>query len=357
MTFLPVSLKKHLHRFYKKAEYKEHQLLYLFLEITRTCNLSCRHCGSDCTSVNKNAELTTSSWIKILEDISKRFIPAPAIVLTGGEPMLQPDFKAIVEKLHELNMQWGLVSNGYSLDNNVLELLTTNDIHSITISLDGLEKSHNWLRGKPDSFTRAIEAIALVSKSGIPLKDVVTCVNPKNLKELNKIVNVLIETGMPAWRLYRIFPAGRATGNGELLLSVAETREMIDWIIENRADLSKYGLDLNLSCEGWLPYKIDKTVRNQPFFCRSGVNTASILCDGTITGCSNNAGRFYEGNILRDDFAFVWQNRFHMLRNRTWVNKTTCGECRYLKECEGSSLHLWRDDPDRPEFCYMDCFA
>jgi radical SAM protein with 4Fe4S-binding SPASM domain len=356
MTFLPVNLKRHLHRFYKKAEYKEHRLLYLFLEITRRCNLTCRHCGSDCTSLNQNGELTTSSWIKIIKDIAERFLPAPAIVLTGGEPLIHSDFAAIIEKLHALKIRWGIVSNGYNLDESVLEILIRNDIHSITISLDGMVKSHNWLRGKSDAFTRAVRAIAIVSKSSIPLKDVVTCVYPGNLRELDDMAQLLIDKGMLAWRLFRIFPAGRAAGNNQLLLSVAETRAMIDWLITKRIGLRKWGLDVNLSCEGWLPYDIDQKVRIQPFFCRSGVNVASILCDGTITGCSNNAGRFYQGNILKDDFTFVWQHRFQTLRNRDWIKATTCGNCRFLKECEGSSLHLWRDTPDKPEFCYIDCF-
>ncbi len=357
MTFLPVPVKGHLHRLYKKAECRDHQLLYLFLEITRACNLSCRHCGSDCRAETASGgELTTASWIKVLEYIAATFSPPPVIVLTGGEPLIHPDIGTIIRKCNALHLQWGLVSNGYCLDDATFKTLESNNIGSITISLDGTEKSHNWLRGKADSYQKAMRAIQLVAKSDLPQKDVVTCVNPQNLYELDAIAGLLIENKMPSWRLFRIFPSGRAKGNKSLLLSIAETRILIDWLAAKKTGLRKSGLDVNFSCEGFVPFSIDIKIRNQPFFCRSGVNIASILCDGTITGCSNNSGMFFEGNILRDDFASVWTTKFKQFRDRSWVLQSSCGTCKNLTDCQGGSLHLWRNNMTRPDFCYMDCF-
>jgi radical SAM protein with 4Fe4S-binding SPASM domain len=343
---VPAKIKQSLHNLYKGIEIKDHQLLYLFLEITRKCNLACRHCGSDCTTHPLLSELTTKSWLAIIDDIARQFCPAPTLVLTGGEPMLHPDFYLIIRAIHANGMRWGLVSNGYEMDRKAVELLQRYGMNSITFSLDGLEESHNWLRGKLDSFSRAMQAIGSISTSAIPVKDVVTCVNQRNLHELDSIAELLVKHSIPSWRLFRIFPSGRAKNNQELLLSVQESREMLDWIAGNK----------NFSCEGWLPASIDAKVRNQPFFCRSGINIASILCDGRITGCSNNPDTFIEGNILKDDFAFVWQNRFEKFRNRSWVKETACGNCTHVKNCQGGSIHLWRGSSEKPDFCYADCF-
>lgn len=356
MNLLPVSVRDYLHQIYKRTECKEHQLLYLFLEITRNCNLTCKHCGSDCSSSKEFNALTTDSWVKIIEDIASSFTPKPAIVLTGGEPLLHPEFKRIIDKLCELNFRWGIVTNGYELDDGTLKTMLSYDIHSITISLDGKEKNHNWLRGKHDSYSKAIQTIYAISKSKIPQRDVVTCVNPRNIYELDDISQVLIENGVCAWRLFRIFPAGRAIRNKELHLSIQETRKMIDWINEKKDSLKKNGLNLSLSCEGWLPFATDVKVRNQPFFCRAGINIASILCDGTITGCSNNSEQFFEGNMLNDNLAYKWKNGFQSFRNRKWVQTSDCRKCADLKKCQGSSIHLWRDGFKKPEFCYMDCY-
>ena len=210
MNLIPAASREYLHQIYKRTECKEHQLLYLFLEITRLCNLTCKHCGSDCNAGTEFNALTTDSWLKIIEDVACSFYPIPAIVLTGGEPLLHPEFRKIIGKLCEMNFRWGIVSNGYELDDSTLETMLSQHIHSITISLDGKDKSHNWLRGKQDSYGKAIQAIYAISKSKIPQRDVVTCVTPRNIEELDDISQVLIENGVCAWRLFRIFPAGRA---------------------------------------------------------------------------------------------------------------------------------------------------
>jgi radical SAM protein with 4Fe4S-binding SPASM domain len=235
-------------------------------------------------------------------------------------------------------------------------LLHGHGLYSITVSLDGTGKNHNWLRCRPDSFERAHNALRLLSHLPECVKDVVTCVNPRNIDELDAIARILIDTGVISWRLFRIFPAGRARNNDELLLSVSQTRKMLDWIGDRRRTYRHDGLDLSYSCEGWLPFSVDPQLRSRPFFCRAGINIASILHDGTITGCSNNSTRFYEGNIIEDSFAYVWRNRFGQFRNRDWVKATACGECRHVRDCRGSSIHLWREDSQRPEFCYMDCY-
>jgi radical SAM protein with 4Fe4S-binding SPASM domain len=356
MRLLPSPIQEYLHRLYKQSECREHQLLYLFCEITKQCNCACRHCGSDCSSKSDFHALTTASWVSIFEDIANSFTPAPAIVLTGGEPVLHTDFRLVIETLNRLHFKWGIVSNGYSLDERCIDLLLLNGLYSITISLDGTEHNHNWLRGKPDSYKKALQSIRLLSKQDIPYKDVVTCVHPGNIGELDDIARVLIDNGANNWRLFRIFPAGRAKGNRELLLSVAETRKMLDWIASRKAALRKTGLDVNLSCEGWLPFSSDTKVRDQPFFCRAGINIASILCDGTLTGCSNNSPLFFEGNILRDNLAYTWENRFQKFRTRPWLKDSDCAKCDSLKNCQGSSIHLWREHLKYPEFCYKECY-
>jgi radical SAM protein with 4Fe4S-binding SPASM domain len=358
MNLLPSSVREHIHEACKRAECKEHRLMYLFLEITRRCNLACRHCGSDCGSSDGNhRSLTTASWEKLIADLAETFTPTPTIVLTGGEPVLHPDLQRILTALNQHRFRWGMVSNGYALDRSTLDLLLRKRIYSITLSLDGTERSHNRLRGKPDAYRRTVAALRLLVGQGIPEMDVVTCVNPMNQHELDSIAEDLIGIGVRSWRLFRIFPAGRAQGNRSLLLSPSETGRLIDWIAKNRQGYARRGLEVSYGCEGWLPFSVDRRIRTQPFFCRAGINIASILTDGTITGCTNNADRFFEGNVLENSFAYVWRNGFRQFRNRSWVEATECGACLHQKRCRGSSIHLWRDNPARPEFCYMDCYA
>jgi MoaA/NifB/PqqE/SkfB family radical SAM enzyme len=77
-------LKEKLHNAYKKEELKKHYLQYLFLEITKKCNLNCLHCGSDCSKDISSPELTTESWFKIIDYFKSNFSESVVFVITGG---------------------------------------------------------------------------------------------------------------------------------------------------------------------------------------------------------------------------------------------------------------------------------
>ncbi|HBS86658.1 MAG: hypothetical protein A2W91_11570 [Bacteroidetes bacterium GWF2_38_335] len=346
------SLRSSLHNYYKKLEEKSHLLNYLFLEITRKCNLNCLHCGSDCKNDAQAPELTTESWFKIIDYIKEAFSEKVSFIITGGEPLMHPDLYKIGSHISKNNMKWGMVTNGMTLDQNAMESLIKSGINSITISVDGNETAHNKLRNSPAAFKKMSLALDYIADSGLEYRDAVTCVYPGNLNQLDEIAEFLIVKKMPAWRLFRIFPSGRAHENDEILLSFEQTQELVDWIKTNKKKYAKKGLKINLSCEGWMPFNIDKQVRDNPFFCRAGINFASILCDGTITGCSNNHHTFYQGNILTDNMNSVWEHKFEDFRKREWLKNTVCNDCKEVKNCKGGSIHLWDLERDRPNFCY-----
>lgn len=346
-------LKSKLFGLYKKMETREHSLQYLFMEITRRCNLNCLHCGSDCTASTSAPELDTESWMKIIQYIRDHFGTSVGLVITGGEPLLHPDLERLGAFIHSLEMRWAMVTNGVSLSEKRFESLQKAGIYSITVSIDGQEGSHNYLRNRETAFKKALSALEIIGNSDIAECDVVTCVYPGNLKELDAIAEILIEKKIPAWRLFRIFPSGRAANNPSLTLTYEQTWEMLNWIVAKRPHYKKLGLEVSASCEGYVPFGLDRKIREFPFFCRAGINFAAILCDGHITGCSNNHCTFYQGNILRDDFLEIWKTKFQDFRERKWVEKTVCAGCKHVKDCQGGSIHLWNLEEDRPKFCYM----
>ena len=81
-------------------------LRWLFFEITNRCNLNCRHCGSNCTATGE------SLTIKDIET-TLRTIPAdkPMVCLTGGEPLLHPDFFDIAKCVRQMGFFWGMTTN------------------------------------------------------------------------------------------------------------------------------------------------------------------------------------------------------------------------------------------------------
>jgi radical SAM protein with 4Fe4S-binding SPASM domain len=338
---------------YRRLETRQHQLLYLFLEITRHCNLSCLHCGSDCVRTGDSIkELTTANWLLLIDDIRRSFGPDVMLVLTGGEPLLHPDLEEITGHIASHAMRWGLVTNGHGLTGARLASFIDHGIGSITISLDGPEAAHDSLRNLPGAYSKTTDAMCRIGAAAIPMRDVVTCIHPGNLDRLDETAEIILASAIPAWRLFRIFPSGRAATRPDLHLDFAQTRRMLDWIAANRPRLAQRGLRVQASCEGYLPFELDRRVRDVPFFCRAGVNFGAIRCDGTVTGCTNNDPTFDQGNVLENNFRWIWENRFDVFRERSWLAGTQCATCPEAGCCRGGSIHLWRLGETAPRFCY-----
>ncbi len=346
------SVRQRFYRIYTDRETKDHHLRYLFLEITRRCNLSCRHCGSDCSSDSTMREMTAETWKSVIRYMQKKY--RPAFVITGGEPLVRADLFDITDELKRQKATWGIVSNGLTLDSDKLNRLCADGLNSITLSFDGPEDNHHYIRKNPSSYAKVISAMDLISRKKLQFKDAVTCVYPGNLKKLGETADILIEHGMTSWRMFRIFPKGKAVQNPDLILDFEQSGFLVNWIKENRKKLGRKGLNVSFSCEGYLPWKLDRSVRDEPFFCRSGINYASILSDGTVTGCNNNGPAYYQGNIADRDFSEIWENDFKMYRSPSWRKTGICTDCNEWDYCLGNSVHLRNSaDAEGPGFCYL----
>lgn len=349
------ALRRFIFPLYRNLESSVHPLRYLFIEITQRCNLNCLHCGSDCSKDMQYEELSTEEWLAFFKYLAENFDRRSLVlVVTGGEPLCCPSFEKIIAGIKDNGLAWGMVTNGFSLTKNNFNKVLQNSITSITISLDGLRESHDWLRGKNGSFEHAVQAIRLAVAAKLPFFDIVTCVNPRNLHELPKIEELLRNLGVPAWRLFSIFPKGRAKENRELILSDGEMKKLFQWINMRRSVLKNSNFSIQFSCEGYLPAKVDRSVRGEPYFCRAGINIGSVLCDGSISACPNITRKLIQGNIRKDDFKEIWEEKFHPFRERSWMKQEACRSCKEWKKCLGNSLHLWDDELNKTSRCFLD---
>lgn len=336
-----MNLKEELWRQYRHNQAQLHPLRTLFWECTLRCNMHCRHCGSDCKVSTTTPDMPAADFFKAIDDITPHVDPHEVFVIfTGGEALLRPDLDACGLELYRRGFPWGLVSNGYLLDQRRLDSLLNSGLHSIAISLDGLQGNHDWMRQTPDAFDRASRAISLLAKEDDLLWDVVTCVNPRNYDELDAVKEHLISLGCQRWRLFAIFPMGRAANDPELQLTREQFTGLLDFARRTREEGR---IVCNYACEGYLgPY--ERKVRDQYYFCRAGIEVASILCDGSISGCTSIRSNLHQGNIYRDSLWEVWNNRFQPYRDRSWTRKGQCASCKQWRYCEGNGLHLYDDD-------------
>lgn len=341
------------HPLYKSLEARAKVLRYLFIEITQRCNLECLHCGSDCARDAQLEELSTDEWVAFFGYLAKHFDPREVLpVVTGGEPFCCPDFDRVLVALRDSGFAWGLVSNGWALSQANVDKVVTHGMQSLTVSLDGLEASHDWLRGKRGSFERTRAGIRNAVAAELPFFDIVTCVNPRNLTELPEVLALLRGVGVKTWRLFTIFPKGRAKTNEALRLNDGQLRELFAWIAKTRRELDGSGFRVQYSCEGYLPATVDREVRDEPYFCRAGINIASVLCDGSISACPNVSRDLIQGNIRTDDFKTVWEEGFGRYRDRSWMKTGACTSCGEWKKCQGNSMHLWDAEKRSTMICH-----
>lgn len=326
----------------RKNMAKLHPLRQLFWECTLRCNLKCRHCGSNCMQSNPQNDMPLKDFLHTIDSITPHINPQDTtIIISGGEPLLRNDLEECGHELYQRGYSWGIVTNGFSLTRERLDNLMDAGIRSMTISLDGLKEEHNWLRGHAESFDSAANAIQMLAKDDKLLWDVVTCIHRKNYPALVSFRNHLVNIGVRNWRIFTIFPMGRAAHMPELQLTNEEFTGLMEFIKKMRRT---GGIHIDFACEGFLG-KYEGEVRDHFYSCNAGICIASILADGTISACpSIRSHIFHQGNIYNDDFMEIWEHKFQPFRDRQWARKGICADCSFFRYCEGNGIHLHDED-------------
>lgn len=319
---------------------KRRLLQQIFWECTLRCNLNCLHCGSDCRKEDTPADMSFEDFARVLDEVSREKDPSKILVITtGGEPLVRKDIAECGREITRRGFLWGMVSNGMLLDQSKLNELKDAGLKTIAISLDGFEADHNWMRGSTQSFQRAVRAIDCLAQSAITW-DVITCVNRRNYNSIPEFMDFLISQGVRHWRIFTVFPAGRAKDNEDLQLTSEQFRTLMEFIKVVRRTQK---IHLSYSCEGYLgDYEME--VRDHPFFCGAGINVASIRYDGAISGCLSIRSHFDQGNIYKDNFMDVWNQRFDIFRGREWIKQAECKDCKVWNLCRGGAMHLRNEE-------------
>ncbi|MBQ5609301.1 MAG: TIGR04133 family radical SAM/SPASM protein [Rikenellaceae bacterium] len=332
-----------------KHTVEEHPLRTLFWECTLRCNLNCRHCGSDCRAEATVPDMPLEDLLRVVdEQITPHVNPHKVmVVISGGEVLVRKDLERAGLELYRRGYPWGIVTNALALTPERFESLLRAGLHSISVSFDGFEEQHNYIRRNPHSYQRALDALRMIAADGTVAYDAVTCVTGALVPRLNEMKELLIANGIKHWRIFTIFPVGRAADDPTLRLTDEQFREVMEFIRRTRREGR---IDLTYACEGFLG-GYETEVRDSFYYCSAGVTTASIRVDGAISGCTSIRSNFDQGNIYRDNFWEVWSSRYEPFRDRSWARRDECADCRMFRYCQGGGMHL-RDEEGRLLMCH-----
>lgn len=296
-------------------------------------------------------DMPLKDFLRVLdEEITPHVDPREVLIIfSGGEVLLREDLEEAGKEVTRRGYPWGMVTNAMALSEKRLASLVEAGLKSITISIDGFRAEHLYVRRHAESFDRAMMALSYLRNYPQLAFDVVTCVTPAMVPKLDAFKEVLIREGVPAWRLFSIFPAGRAKEDKTLQLSPEELKKVLDFIRSTRREGR---IDLSYACEGFLG-NYESEVRDHFYQCAAGVSVASIRVDGSISGCTSIRANYHQGNIYRDRFWEVWQKRFEPFRDRSWTQTGKCAACDMWRYCQGGGMHL-RDEQGELMYCHYE---
>ena len=302
---------------------------YVIWDCTRRCNLNCLHCGA--VKEKYASELSTEQIKGFLDQLAAMKVGMFAV--TGGEPLLRKDLAEVLAYANKKGLKTGIATNGFLIDQASEEWIKSAQVHSVQVSLDGVEATHNRIRGNEQSFDRAVHAIELMNKVKVPIVSVATTITKNNLPEIDELRQLLPRLGVRLWRLALVMPIGRAQGS-----NFNPDMDQLAWLLEyvkmhDSRELHIY-LGENLTFLGdW-----ERRVRNAPVICPIGFTACCIGVEGNVRGCPEqpDMAENREGSLLDTSFQEIWQNGFSRYRNREILDTDAdCICCRSKNDCFG----------------------
>lgn len=280
-------------------------LRYLELQITDRCNLKCRHCY---IGGGGSHELSAGQIRSVLAEFEA--LQGLRVLISGGEALVHRSFGEINRFLPDFRVRKVLFTNGWLLTKEVLRGLNVDEIQ---ISIDGMEKGHDALRGA-GRFKRAMEALSLARDSGFDVS-VATMVHSGNLREFDEMEKVFKGLGIRDWTV----DVPCATG------TLKENRDLQPGP-EVAGKYLKYGF-------GDGPHG-----SAEAFGC--GLHLASVLANGRVAKCTFYADRTL--GSLEDGLLTCWGRlkpvRLSDLGCDCDLIETCRGGCRFRAETLGDPL-------------------
>lgn len=302
-------------------------------EITFACNMRCIHCG---TSAGKRRpdELTTDEALKLVDELAD--LGSEAITISGGEPLLREDWPLLARRMKERGVKAYLITNGYAMTPEIAKTIADIGINNVGISFDGTEPTHNYIRQRPDSYSRCLGAMDMLRAAGAKYC-AVTQVSNLNLHELDRIKEDLIAHGCKVWRIQMTTVTGRMKENAKSVMSIENYPLLVDKILDIKKD-PRIKVDVGENI-GYYGCKGTELWDGFPYFgCYAGTRIAGIESNGNVKGCLSMPEEFVEGNIRDSSFTEIWNNPNGFAYNRKFTKDTAtghCHDCKYLPLCRG----------------------
>ncbi len=313
-------------------------------EVTRKCNLSCRHCRASACLETDADELSTAEGRGLIDSLAGMDAPRPFIIFTGGEPLLRPDIFDLAHHARSKGIRTAMAPNGTLVTAEAARKIRASGIARCSISIDGPTSAvHDELRNMPGAFVGALSGIERLKSAKVPFQ-VNTTITRDNLPYFKDIFKLAGDLGAVAWHIFMLVPVGRGLELQDQVIDALEYEEVLNWFY----DLQKT-TDMHLKATCAPHYHRILRERSRQNGCkqpaRHGMDSLTRGCLGGIGFCFvSHTGQVQPcgyleldcGNIRTTPFQEIWKNspQFLELRDQSRY-QGKCSVCEYHQICGG----------------------
>lgn len=322
-----------------EEEFSEKPVVQVLFYITDSCNLQCKHCY---ISPNR-VELSTNEAKEFLDQILElnKDYSLFRIVFIGGEPLLRKDIFQLISYVTSKGIRADLATNGTLLTDSIAKKLKENKITSVQISLDGLEKTHDYIRGRQGLYNQSFSALKILNKYKIHSQVMIT-LSKLNYDEVLPLAQKCDQEKIKSFNISRLVPF---------------TAEMKEQCLSN--EQLKY-IYSNLTHTPFKNFKVNFedpltciTLQKKPLNtksvcggCTAGIATLTVSANGEVYPCRRLPISI--GNINKTKLIEIWESGNLLLKNlraRTLSGK--CSNCKYKSICGGcrAIAYAFNKDP------------
>lgn len=327
------------------------------------CNLRCMHCYQNASRPSSD-ELTLDEQLGIVDQMAQAGVSM--IVLSGGEPLTNPNLWRLIERIRRYEIAISIDSNGVLMGKDVVESLKRAGVESVELSLDSIDPgAHDRFRGLNGAFEKTLHALDLCAEAGI-FTTIATTTTALNYPDSRKLISLVKDHGANRVVFFDLIPAGRGRSIKELRLS---HHQLLDLMALVKQESSRNGIEVFTELPQFVIYSSTKdeySVSNHAeralsierftvstFFdctgrdnvyrkfapylggCPAGRIYCNIQPNGNVTPCMFMPEYPVAGNLKSQSFEEIWNSQtFQALRDRTRL-KGKCRECKFTVVCGG----------------------
>lgn len=341
--------------------------------LIRRCNLVCKHCYSISADTDFPGELSTDEVFRVMDDL--KGFQVPCLILSGGEPLLRPDFFDIARRSKALGFYTALSSNGTLIDERMMEKIVPIDFDYVGVSLDGLAETHDRFRRMAGGFEKSLRALRLCRDAGLKV-GVRFTLTQDNFADLPGLLRLVEDEGIDRFYLSHLNYAGRGNKNRKDDAHHRMTREAMNLLFDacwgyQRRGLAKEFTTGNNDADGvWLLLWVRANFPERAAHVEAKLKQWGGNASGVNVANIDNLGNVHPdtmwwhhslGNVRERPFSAIWPDTADPLmaglKRRPRPVKGRCASCAHLAICNGNTRvraaqvrgDPWAEDPG----CYL----